>query len=165
MDYNALRSEILNGPKSADCAAFAVTNESPKDPDYKVKDQAVADLLNAGRAPKIVRKEVGDGAISLALGIPGGPIFLLQLEMLANTAITPETAPEQLAAIAVARQAWRSLNCAGFDVGSPEVRAGLDLFVGSLLTAEQAATIKALAEMPDIVTAADVSRALRGPWE
>ena len=165
MDYNALRAEILNGPKAADCAAFAVTNEAPKDPGYKAKDQAVADLLNAGRTPKIVRKEVGDGAISLALGIPGGPIFLLQLEMLANTAIAPETAPEQLAAIAVARQTWRSLNRAGFDVGSPEVRAGLDLFVGSLLTAEQAATIKALAEVPDIITAADVSRALRGPWE
>ena len=165
MDYLALHDEILGGPKAAACAAFAVTNEGPKDPDYKVKDQAVADLLNAGRAPKIVRQEVGDGAISLALGIPAGPVFLLQLEMLANTAITPETAPEQLAAIAVARQAWRSLNRAGFDVGSPTVRAGLDLFVGGLLTAEQAATIKALAEVPDVVTAADVSRALRGPWE
>ena len=165
MDYNAMRAEILNGPKAADCAAFAVTNEAPKDPDYKAKDQAVADLLNVDRAPKIVSKEVGDGAISLALGIPAGPVFLLQLEMLAATEITPQSAPEQVAAVAVARQAWRSLNRAGFDVGSPSVRAGLDMFVGTLLTAEQAATIKALAEVPDVVTSADVSRALRGPLE
>lgn len=165
MDHHALREEILDGQKAAACAAFVVTGDMPKDPDYKSKDQAVADLLNANRAPKIVSKEVGDGAISLALGIPGGPVFLLQLEMLANTAITPETVPEQLAVVAVARQAWRSLNRAGFDVGSPEVRAGLDLFVGTLLTEEQATTIKALAEAPDVITAADVSRALRGPWE
>ena len=165
MDYSALQEEILTGPKAAACAAFVVTHEMPKDPDYKAKDQAIADLLNVGRPPKIVRREVGDGAISLALGIPAGPVFLLQLEMLANTEITAQTAPEQLAAVAVARQAWRSLNRAGFDVGSPEVRAGLDLFVGTLLTAEQATTIKALAEAPEVITAADVSRALRGPLE
>ena len=165
MNYTALRDEILSGPKAGDCAALVITNDSQKDPDYKAKDQAIADLLNAGRPPKIVSKEVGDGAISLALGIPGGPVFLLQLEMLANTAVTPESAPEQVAAVAVARQAWRSLNRAGFDVGAPGVRAGLDLFVGTLLTAEQATAIKALAEVPDVVTAADVSRALRGPWE
>lgn len=156
-----LRDEILTGPKAAECAPFVVTNDMPKDPGYMAKDQAIADILSAGRAPKIIKREVGDGLISLALGVPAGPVFLMQLEMLSNMAVTQETPPEQMAQIAVARQAWRSLNRSGFDVGDMTVRAGLDMFVGSLLTADQADSIKALAEAPDVVTAADVSRALR----
>ena len=156
-----VRDEILTGPKAAECAPFVVTNEMPKDPDYMTKDQAIADILNQGRAPKIIKREVGDGLISLALGVPAGPVFLMQLEMLSNMPVTQETPLEQMAQIAVARQAWRSLIKGGFDVGDMTVRAGLDMFVGSLLTAEQASAIKALAESPDIVTAADVSIALR----
>ena len=158
---SALRDEILTGPKAADCAPYVVTNDMPKAPEYMVKDQAIADILNQGRAPKIVKREVGDGLISLALGVPDGPVFLMQLEMLSNMPVTQDTPLEQLAQIAVARQAWRSLIKGGFDVGDMTVRAGLDMFVGSLLTAEQASAIKALAETPDVVTAADVSIALR----
>lgn len=158
---SALRDEILTGPKAADCAPYVVTNDMPKDLDYMAKDQSIADILNQGRAPKIIKREVGDGLISLALGVPAGPVFLMQLEMLSNMPVTQDTPLEQMAQIAVARQAWRSLIKGGFDVGDMTVRAGLDMFVGSLLTAEQASAIKALAESPDIVTAADVSRALR----
>lgn len=156
-----LRDEILTGPKAADCAPYVVTNDMPKDLDYMAKDQSIADILNQGRAPKIIKREVGDGLISLALGVPAGPVFLMQLEMLSNMPVTQDTPLEQMAQIAVARQAWRSLIKGGFDVGDMTVRAGLDMFVGSLLTAEQASAIKALAETPDIVTAADVSIALR----
>lgn len=158
---SALRDEILTGPKAADCAPYVVTNDMPKDLDYMAKDQSIADILNQGRAPKIIKREVGDGLISLALGVPAGPVFLMQLEMLSNMPVTQDTPLEQMAQIAVARQAWRSLIKGGFDVGDMTVRAGLDMFVGSLLTAEQASAIKALAESPDIVTAADVSIALR----
>lgn len=156
-----LREEILTGPKAADCAPYVVTNDMPKDLDYMAKDQSIADILNQGRAPKIIKREVGDGLISLALGVPAGPVFLMQLEMLSNMPVTQDTPLEQMAQIAVARQAWRSLIKGGFDVGDMTVRAGLDMFVGSLLTAEQASAIKELAESPDIVTAADVSIALR----
>ena len=161
----SLQDEILTGPASAECAPFVITNDMPKDPDYRTKDQAIADILNAGREPKIVRMEIGDGSVSLALGVPAGPVFLLQLETVAATLVTPATTAEELAQIAVARQAWRSLNKGALDVGNASVRAGLDMFVGSLLTAEDCAAIKALAEVPDVVTATDVSRALRGPWE
>lgn len=165
MNYIALQAEIMSGPKSAECAPFVITNDMPKDPDYKAKDQAIADLLNANRTPKIVNREIGDGAVSLALGVPAGPVFLLELETVANTTPTREATTDEVAIVAVARQAWRSLNKGAFDVGLPSVRAGLDLFVGTLLTDDQASAIKALAEVPDVVTAADVSRALRGPWE
>ena len=156
-----LREEILTGPKAADCAPYVVTNDMPKDLDYMAKDQSIADILNQGRAPKIIKREVGDGLISLALGVPAGPVFLMQLEMLSNMPVTQDTPLEQMAQIAVARQAWRSLIKGGFDVGDMTVRAGLDMFVGTLLTQEQAGAVKALAEVPDVVTAADVSRALR----
>jgi len=164
MDYSALWAEIQANPA---CAEFIHDNEMPKisGAEALAKDQAIADLINAESAPKIVSKEIGDGLVSLALGVPSGPVFLLQLEMLAETAITQEMTTEQIAQLAVARQAWRSLNKAAFDVGNPDVRTGLDMFVGSLLTQEQAEAVKALAEVPNTVTAADVSRAVRGPRE
>lgn len=46
-----LRDEILTGPKAAECAPHVVTNDMPKDTDYMAKDQAIADILNAGRPP------------------------------------------------------------------------------------------------------------------
>ena len=122
---------------------------------------AIAEALSAGRT-KIISSEVGDGAISLALGVPAGPIFLLQLEMVANQPITAETTQESIAQIAMARQAWRSLSRVGFDVGDSGVRAGIDMMVGTLLTTEQAEAIKALAVVPDIVTSQDVTKALEG---
>lgn len=122
---------------------------------------AIAEALSVGRT-KIVSREVGDGAISLALGTPAGPIFMLTLETIANQPVTAETTPESLAQIAVARQAWRSINRVGFDVGNPGVRAGIDAMVGTLLTADQAEAIKALAVVPDPVTPVEVQRVIDG---
>lgn len=122
---------------------------------------AIAAALSVGRT-KIVSREVGDGAISLALGTPAGPIFMLQLEQIANQPVTAETTPESLAQIAIARQAWRSINRVGFDVGNQGVRDGIDAMVGTLLTAEQAEAIKALAVVPDPVTPVDVQRVIDG---
>jgi hypothetical protein len=51
-----------------------------------------------------------------------------------------------------------------FDIGNPVVRQAIDSMVGTLLTAEQATALKALAEVPQTITAADVSLAMRGPW-
>lgn len=122
---------------------------------------AIADALSVGRT-KVISREVGDGAIALAMGTPAGPIFMLQLEQIANTPVTEATSPELVAQIAVARQAWRSINRVGFDVGNAGVRAGIDAMVGTLLTAEQAEAIKALAVVPDPVTPVDVQRVIDG---
>src|SRR5574338_1427932 len=48
MDYAALRAAILTGPLAAQCAPYVILPDAPKDPEFVVKDQAVADLLNAG---------------------------------------------------------------------------------------------------------------------
>lgn len=122
---------------------------------------AIANALSAGRT-KVISREVGDGAIALALGTPAGPIFMLKLDNIANTPVTEATPPELVAQIAVARQAWRSINRVGFDVGDPGVRAGIDAMVGVLLTAEQAEAIKALAVVPDPVAPVDVQRVIDG---
>lgn len=161
MDYNALWAEIQANPA---CAPYIHTNDMPKIgwAEAMAKDQAIADMLSAGRT-RIVSMEVGDGSISLALGIPAGPVFLYQLEQVASLVLDAYATAEQIAEVAVARQVWRSLAKAGLDIGNPGVRAGLDLFVGQLLTQDQADTIKALAEVSETVTAADVSRAVRGP--
>ena len=164
MDYLALREEILSGPKAAHCAAHVVTNDMPKDPDYRAKDQAIADLISAGRT-KIAPRLVGTGEVELTLGIPAGPVFIYGLEVAGATPPGEGATTDQIAAFATARSALRALNAGAFQIGSEAVRAGIDLFVGTLLTVEQAATIKAMAETPDPITAADVSRALRGPWE
>lgn len=161
MDYAALRAEILARP---DCAPLAVTPDMPKDAAAPAKDRQIAALLSAGRA-RVDSRLVGDGEVSLALGIPAGPVFLYQLEQSAKTQPASDATAEQIAQHAVARQAWRSLEKAALDVGRAEVRAALDMFVGVLLTAEQAEAVKGLAMQPDIVTAEQVSRALRGPWE
>lgn len=161
MDYAALRAEILSRP---DCVPYAVTPNMPKDPDYAAKDRAIAQLISAGRT-RIASRLVGDGEVSLALDIPAGPLFLYQLELAATTAPAPDATPEQIAQHAVARQAWRSLEKGALDVGRADVRAALDAFVGVLLTAQQCEQIKALALVDDPITADQVSRALRGPWE
>lgn len=122
---------------------------------------AIADALSAGRT-KVISREVGDGAIALALGTPAGPIFMLTLETIANQPVTEATPPELVAQIAVARQAWRSINRVGFDVGNQGVRDGIDAMVGTLLTTEQAEAIKALAVVPDPVTSQEVTKALEG---
>lgn len=166
MDYRALQSEILSGPKAVECAPYVVTNDMGKVADYAVKDQAIADILNAYLPPMIGSKEVGDGAIALALGPTAGPVFLYKLRRLADTVLPEGATDEQIAPVAVAQQVISSLAKTGFDVGNKEVRAGIDLFIGPLLTPEQAESIKSLAPViHSSITAADVSRALRGPWE
>ena len=160
-----LRDEILTGPKAAECAPFVVTNDMPKDPLGYKKDQKIADILNEGRAKKVVHLEVGDGAICVALGSPEGPLFIYRLRQLAATPITDESPNDLIIQVAVADQAVRSLNKVGLDVGDPLIRTGLHAFIGTLLTLEQVNAIKALAEVDDVITAGEVSRALRGPWE
>lgn len=123
--------------------------------------EVIAAKVSAGRT-RIVSREIGDGAITLALGNPDGPLFLLRLEQLANTQVDATKPDATVAAVATARQVWRTLNRAALDVGHPMVRAGIDAFVtAGMLTAEQGEKIKALASIPDPVTDAEVREALQ----
>lgn len=164
MDFRALQAEILSGPKAGDCQTYV---NDGSDPDRKASamsdDAAIAAILSAGRT-SIAQRQINDADAAIALGIPAGPLFLYQLEQAATVAPSPEATAQQIALYAVARQAWRSLTRGTFDIGNPVVRQAIDSMVGTLLTAEQATGIKALAEVPQTISAADVSRAMRGPW-
>ena len=141
----SLRDEILAG-------VFNLANRD---------DGAIADALSQGRT-KVVSREVGDGAIALALGTQAGPLFLYKLKKLAATVLPNDATDEQIIPVAIAQQAVESLAKVGFDVGNPDVRSGLSMFEGTLLTSEQIEAIKALAVVPDVITAQDVAKALEG---
>lgn len=141
----SLRDEILAG-------GFDLTNRD---------DGAIAAALSQGRT-KVVSREVGDGAIALALGTQVGPLFLYKLKKLAATVLPDDATDAQIIPVAIAQQAVESLAKVGFDVGNPDVRAGLSMFEGMLLTSEQIEAIKALAVVPDVITAQDVAKALEG---
>ena len=141
----SLREEILAG-------GFDLDNRD---------DGAIAAALSQGRT-KVVSREVGDGAIALALGTQAGPLFLYKLKKLAATVLPNDATDAQIIPVAIAQQAVESLAKVGFDVGNPDVRSGLSLFEGTLLTSEQIDAIKALAVIPDVITAQDVAKALEG---
>ena len=141
----SLRDEILAG-------GFDLANRD---------DGAIADALSHGRT-KVVSREVGDGAIALALGTQVGPLFLYKLKKLAATVLPDDATDAQIIPVAIAQQAVESLAKVGFDIGNPDVRSGLSMFDGTLLTSEQIEAIKALAVVPDVITAQDVAKALEG---
>ena len=141
----SLRDEILAG-------GFNLANRD---------DGAIAAALSQGRT-KVVSREVGDGAIALALGTQAGPLFLYKLKKLAATVLPDDATDAQIIPVAIAQQAVESLAKVGFDVGNPDVRAGLSMFEGTLLTSEQIEAIKALAVVPDVIAAQDVAKALEG---
>ena len=141
----SLRDEILAG-------GFNLANRD---------DGAIADALSQGRT-KVVSREVGDGAIALALGTQAGPLFLYKLKKLAATVLPDNATDAQIIPVAIAQQAVESLAKVGFDVGNPDVRSGLSMFEGTLLTSEQIEAIKALAVVEEVITAQDVAKALEG---
>ena len=160
MDYDSLWAEIQANPE---CTPHIVPSFPKADEAAQTGDAAIAAILSAGRTRVEPSKLINEGEVAVALGIPGGPVFIYSLEQAAETAPGEGGSPEDVVAHAVARQAWRSLLKGQFNIGDASVRAAIDSMVGRLLTAEQAVTIKALAEVPAPVSASDVSRAVRGP--
>ncbi len=104
----------------------------------------MAALVNAGHT-RIASKEIGDGALTIALGGAEGTVFMYKLKKIAATVLPDDATFAQIVPVATAQQAVESLSKQGFDVGDPVVRASIDSMVGVLLTQEQADQIKALA--------------------
>lgn len=152
--YAEIRQRIADTP-AAMALVDAVRNDSPPVPDTV----AIAAAISIGRT-KAVHKPIGRGEVALALGVPSGPLFVYQLSRMANTPPGDDATDAQVAAFATAWQAWDSLDKGTFDVGNPAVRSALDLFVGTLLTADQAAVFKALADVSDPYAEFDVRCAI-----
>lgn len=107
-------------------------------------DGAIAFALSQGRT-RIVRTEIGKGAIIEAIGLEAGNRLLDVID----------TAPAYRHVKQLLENGW-------FNVGSALARASLDTLVPTVLTQREADTLKALAVVPDPITAQDVARALEG---
>ena len=110
-------------------------------------DIAIATALSVGRT-KIVSRLIGFGTILDALGPTEGAAVLDTLEAIGT----------QVSAV---KWGMRLLEASNLDIGLSSVRTQIDQLVGAALTAEQATTLKALAEVPDVVSPQEVSDVLR----
>lgn len=176
MDYLALRSSILSGPNAPACAEHVVTNDSPKDPDYYAKDCAIAALISDGRTRRASRV-VNELDIRRLLPVLDASRLIKALRDLESATSLPPGIAGLLTAAGVPESdhwayletlqsgyAW--LRADGLDVGTERVLEMLQLIGGGLPETSAACTqLAALGLVPDPVTPADVSRALRGPWE
>lgn len=155
MDYAALLAEIQANP---DCAPHIVPSVPKVDVAIAVAhDLAIADILSVGRT-RIASRSLSERAILAEY--PAGPVaadaVLVKLETYAS-------AGQPLSS--VLNRALRLLrDPEGLDFGAAAVRSMLDaLAAAGAITGDESAALQGLALTPDPVTAADVSRAVRGP--
>ncbi len=165
-----LQSQIL---ANEECAKFVHTNDSDKVDGVTAAadDASIAAIISVGRK-RVVQGPVittrGAAAAFPSLNqLPGALAFQLAFRKLTTFATAASASPELVTnllgdAITLQLESFHNL---GLDFGSPALRDMLDLIVlKGAITAEEAAGFKALAEVPDAVTGAQVGRALRGPW-
>jgi hypothetical protein len=117
-----LRNEIENDPLGIGYAAMT--------------DGELEAALNAKTRTRIVAARIGVGSVMSALGASAGAALLDTLEVIA-------------ASNSPVKWALRLLAADNLDIGNAETRAQIDaLAAAGVMTVEQAATLKALAEQP-----------------
>lgn len=148
----ALIDEIRAKCSAAQIAAAKATNELGP----------IAATVNAGRT-RVVETRIKQRHVLSALGAEEGAAVLDAIAAAApSDGLTPARRKQRPLAYAVEMLHPRSAE--GLDVADPQTRAQLDgLAAAGLMTADQAAKLKALAERPDPVTDYDVSRAMHSP--
>lgn len=124
--------------------------------------RAVADALNAGRT-RLVDRRIGETVLAATIGMRRARQAIDALKRLASGTVPgfdPELA-EDLSYVV------RWLAEDKLDVGNPQTREHIDLFVPGVFTREEAEAIKALGEEPDPATVHEVNLACwsnRGDW-
>lgn len=150
----SLQTAILASPE---CAEHVITNDTPKVPadEARVRDQAIADLMRAQ----------GFGAGSRAV-----PAWQAKRQLIMRgkwRAIVQAAADPQHPAVDAAYAAVALADDARMDAdfcdptAAPLIGA---LVATGLLSDDDAQMLRDMSSTPSTVTAADVSRALRGPW-
>ena len=102
----------------------------------------IAAVLSVGRT-RVVRTEVGKGAIIEAIGLTAGNALLDVID----------SDPTYRHIKQLVENGW-------FNIGSALARASLDTLVPAVLSEAHADALKALADVPDPVTPLQVARAL-----
>lgn len=155
MDYAALWAEIQATPA---CEPYITPSEPKVAVEIAVaNDQAIADILNVGRM-RVAARPLSERAILAEY--PDGPVaadaVLVKLE-------TYAAGGHPLSSVLT--RALRLLrDPEGLDFGAAATRSMLDaLAAANAITTAEADSLKALALHPETITAADVSRAVRGP--
>lgn len=153
MDYTALRNEILTGARAGLCAPHLHTAEMPviDGAAAYAKDAAIAAILSAGRM-RCAPRPIGLGTILSVFGALRGAEILDALDALRES-------------VPAIKWAWTLIERGELDVGDAATRAQIDSLTPAVFSAAEAAALKALALVPEAVSAEQVSRALRGPWE
>jgi len=153
MDYNALWDEVQANPA---CADYIQTNEMPKisGAEASAKDQAIADLINAARPSQMVSitvEEVFDALFS------SGDYMTLKMAQLQGSS-------SAVMAFSVLEDSKR-IGSGSVDLASPTTTGLLDLLQSEALLSQTGrdALITKAAKPAEQVTAADISRAVRGP--
>jgi len=155
MDYLALQAEIL---ATAACAPYIHDSAAPKISSVKVlvKDQAIADIINAQRSPvvgKIERAEFAMWAASCGMRS--------KIEDHASD----KTSPLRDAALACRDVILGAAGSIDFSLG-PNLQMLQAWVDQQALTEANRGDLLSLASHPaEQVTPSDVSRAVRGPWD
>lgn len=158
MTPRELQAEILSGPVAGACASFVHTNEMPKinAAEAMEKDQSIADLLN------------GSGSYATSMAIPAWQAKKALIKLgrwrgivLASQNNDHPAVEEAYAAVALAEDA--RMNADFLDPSAAPLMAAL--VSAGLMSAQDQTLLESMSRLPSAITAADVSRALRGPWE
>ena len=175
MDYTALWAEIQANPA---CAPYITPSEPKVSSEIaRANDQTIADILNVGRTRRVSRM-ITERGIREALPIKDASVFLRALRELSTATEIPPGIAELLTAAGVdPTDHWayfETLQCGwgwlkseeGLDIGSQRVIEPLQLIGGGIIeTSPACVALAKLSIVEDHVTAADVSRAVRGPRE
>lgn len=126
-------------------------------------DASVAAYLSAGRT-RVASRLIS--ARGIAAGYPGGPaaaeVVLLKLEGARDALMASADQSSQVLGSMLKRQLG-FLAADGLDLGDAALRGMLDQFAAAgILTADDAANLKALALVPAPIGTDDISRALNG---
>jgi hypothetical protein len=136
------------------------------DPDNR-NDVAIAAILSlrADGKPRVRIAQptlIGHGTLADKVGLPGGPLFVRSLRLMAAAPWPEGATQEQQVMKATIEQAWMLLERGNLDVGLTSVRSSLAGMVGKLegLTQAGVDALLAVAEVPDLVDVNALSRAL-----
>ena len=111
--------------------------------------QAIADTVNSGRT-KVVTRLGGIGLVLETLGPVDGAALL-------------DTLQGMTAAVPALKWAWYLIERGELDFGSAATRAMIDeLVLGGAMPEAVGAALKGVAEVPDVVTAAQVASVMTG---
>lgn len=161
-----LRAAILDGPLADQCAPHVHDNAAPKisGAEAFAKDQAIAGILNARDQTRIVSRRMTEADLLGDLGPETADALLAKLDACAATNGV------------VARSLRALYSTTGLDIGHPQTLAALaQLVAAQIIEQSEFDALLALVTVPASqleasrgesiqITAADVSRAIRGPW-